>query len=291
MDSNNGTKVMGKAPKMNNSSKKKTNTFASCVNVFKGLYHKAVNMFFPANIKCIVCGDDLPAVQQIEVCAKCQSRMHFIAENECCQCCGAPVFGEAKYCFNCKDNPREFDLGRSVFVYEDNVEKLIAGLKFNNKPYLSRTLGRYLAELYKELNWQVDLVVPVPMTPARKKWRGYNQAELLAQEFCDTTGLTINTEALVKVKDTDEQKSLSLHDRQKNIKEAFKVADKYSIKGKNILIIDDVMTTGATANACASALKKAHANRVYVLTLAHGKPKIPSQNTLEDIKSVINSVK
>lgn len=248
-------------------------------------------MFFPAHIKCIACGDDLPEVREIEVCDKCMREFEFISENQCCRSCGAPVVGEAKFCFNCKDNTREFDVGRSVFVYDGQIEKLIAGLKFNNKPYLSRTLGKFLAKLYEETGWEVDLVVPVPMTAARKKWRGYNQAELLAEEFCATTGLPINTESLIKIKDTDEQKELSMQDRQKNIRDAFGVSDKYAIKGKNILIIDDVMTTGATASACAGALKKAHANRVYVLTIAHGKPKIPTQNNIDDVKSVINSVK
>ncbi len=258
---------------------------------FGALYQKIHNMFFPARIKCIICGDDLPEVREIEICDRCKCKLNYISENECCACCGAPVVGEAKYCFNCKDNDREFDLGRSVFVYEGEVEKLIAGLKFSNKPYISRTLGRCLGELYKELNWQVDVVVPVPMTAARRKERGYNQAELLAEEFCESTKLPINTEVLVKIKDTEEQKELSMRERQKNIQNAFKVTDKYFVKNHNVLIIDDVMTTGATASACAAALKKAHANRVFVLTIAHGRPKIPTQNNLDNIKSIINSVK
>ena len=260
-------------------------------SMFKGLYNKLLKVIYPAYIKCIVCGDDLPEVRQIEVCDKCACSLNFISENQCCACCGAPVHGESKACFNCKDTKRFFDKGRSVFVYEGHIEKLIAGLKFNNKPYISRTLGRYLAKLYTELGWQADIVVPVPMTDARKKWRGYNQAELLTQVFSEETNVPINTEILVKVKETDEQKELSLKDRQNNINDAFRVTDKYYTKGKNILIIDDVMTTGATANACANALKKAYADNVMVLTIAHGRPKIASQDNLEDIKSVINSVK
>ncbi len=258
---------------------------------FGDLYTKIHNVFFPAKIKCIICGDDLPELREIEVCDNCMQKLNFIAENECCQCCGAPLFGEAKYCFNCKDNVRDFDVGRSVFVYEGDIERLIAGLKFSNKPYISRTLGRFLAELYNELGWQIDYVVPVPMTDARRKWRGYNQAELLAQEFCEVTKLPLNSEVLIKIKDTEDQKELTMQERQKNIQNAFKVTDKYFVKNRNILIIDDVMTTGATVSACATALKKAHAKHVYVLCIAHGRPRIPSQNNINDVKSVINSVK
>jgi len=262
-----------------------------CRNFFGALYQKIHNAFFPSKIKCIICGDDLPQMREIEVCDNCQSKFEFIEENKCCQCCGAPVEGEAKYCFNCKDNVREFDVGRSVFVYDGEIAMLIAGLKFNNKPYLSRTLGRYMALLYQELGWQVDCVVPVPMTEVRRKKRGYNQAELLAEEFCAVTKLPLNTEILIKSKDNEEQKELSMQDRQKNIQNVFKVSDKYFVKNRNILLVDDVMTTGATASACASVLKKAHAKHVYVLCLAHGRPKIPSQESINDIKSVINSVK
>ena len=288
----NSTKALGTTNKIVSTNKKKAkNKFGAYTNVFKGLYKRTLNMLFPAHIKCIVCGDDLPEVRQIEVCDKCSAKLNFISKNSCCKHCGSPVYGDAEVCLNCKDNKREFDQGRSVFVYDGEIEKLIAGLKFNNKPYLSRTLGRYLASLYQTLDWHIDMVIPVPMTEARKKWRGYNQAELLATEFCEAVHLPLNTQALQKVRETDEQKELSMQERQKNILDAFKVQDKYYIKGKSILIIDDVMTTGATANACATALKKAHASKVYVLTIAHGKPKLPMQNNMEDVHYVINSVK
>jgi len=262
-----------------------------CNSLFSELYKKVHNLFFPSKIKCIICGDDLPEVREIEVCDNCLQRLVFIDESHCCGSCGAPLYGEAKYCFNCKDNVREFDAGRSVFVYEGEVEKLISGLKFGNKPYFARTLGRFLAQLYAELGWKVDLVIPVPSTQSRKKERGYNQAELLVEEFCQETKLPFSTETLIKYKETEEQKELTMLERQKNIQDAFRVQNKYAVQGHNILVIDDVMTTGATASACAGALKKAHAKNVYVLCVAHGRPKIASQENLEDIKSVINSVK
>lgn len=282
----NNEKVIKTVAKTSKIDASKKRTFVgACAGMFMGLYKKACSVLFPANIKCIICGDDLKEVQSIEICDKCKCKLNQIAENQACACCGAPVVGEAKLCLNCKSEPRDFDISRSVFVYEDEIAKLIAGLKFNNKPYISRTLGRYLANLYKELGWEVDLIVPVPMTEARKKWRGYNQAELLAQEVSDAINIDINTETLVKIKETDEQKELSLNERRKNLRQAFKVIDKYPIKGKRILLIDDVMTTGSTADACAMALKKAHASRVFVLTIAHGQMQLALQSGINNDNS------
>lgn len=258
---------------------------------WRRIYESVHDTLFPPHIKCIICGDDLPTTRQIEICDACLPRFEYIAQDRCCQHCGAPVYGEAKYCFNCKDNDRHFDEGRSVFVYAGAIESLVSGLKFGNKPYLARTLGAYLAQLYREKDWQVDFVVPVPMTPGRIKERGYNQAALLATAFCQNTNLPLRLDVLVKTKDTSQQKELSMRERQENIRDAFAVSDKKVVRQQSVLIIDDVMTTGATASACALALKKAHAQKVYVITLAHGKTKIATQDNLENIKSVINSVK
>ena len=93
---------------------------------------------------------------------------------------------------------------------------------------------------------------------------------------------------MVKIKDTDSQASLTLQERRKNLQSSFKVLDKYAVRGKKILLIDDVMTTGSTANACTNALKKAHADKVFVLTIAHGKMEIPTQSNIKDVKKDIN---
>ncbi len=273
------------------SKKTQSKVLGAFAGVLSGIYKRACSIFYPAYIKCIICGDDLKQKQHIEICDKCQCKLHFISEKECCQGCGAPIAGQGKYCLNCKEGDRQFDIGRSVFVYEGEVKNLIAGLKYNNKPYISRTLSQYLAKLYKELDWQADLIIPVPLSSARKKWRGYNQAELLAEGVSDILGIPINTETLVKIKDTDSQATLTLQERRKNLLSSFKVLDKYVVRGKKILLIDDVMTTGSTANACTTALKKAHADKVFVLTIAHGKMEIPTQSAIKDIKNVINLAK
>ena len=266
----------------------KRNVFGECAGMFVKLYHRACSVLFPANIKCLVCGDDLAQKQEIEICEKCRCKLHSITESECCMRCGAPITGQGSYCLNCQNYDTEFDIARSVFVYEGEIKHLIAGLKYNNKPYLSRTLSQFLAQKYRDLKWQADLIIPVPLSEARKKWRGYNQAQLLAEGVSDILGIPVNTETLVKIKDTETQASLGLTERRNNLLSCFKVLDKYAVRGKKILLIDDVMTTGSTASACTHELKRAHAGRVMVLTIAHGKQDIPTQSGIDSVKNWIN---
>ncbi|MBQ7977044.1 MAG: ComF family protein [Clostridia bacterium] len=264
------------------------NVFGTCASMFVKLYHSACSVFFPSNIKCLICGDDLKEKQDIEICDACKFKLQFLSDTTTCARCGAPITGQGQYCLNCQNGDCEFDIARSVFVYEGEIRHLIAGLKYNNKPYLSRTLSQYIAEKYKELGWEADLIVPVPLSSARKKWRGYNQAELLAEGVSDVIGVPINTETLIKIKDTDAQATLNLSERRKNLRESFKVMDKYAVKGKRILLIDDVMTTGSTASACTHELKKAHASRVMVLSIAHAKTEIPTETTKNSAEILAN---
>lgn len=225
------------------------------------------NLFFPSNIKCVCCGKDLKEKQNIEFCEDCMKILDFIEEDKCCTLCGTKLKA-SNLCTNCKSHKREFKIARAVFSYEGDVARLIAGFKYNNKPYLKRTFGAVLAKKFEELKWDIDLVIPIPMTKKKKKTRGYNQAELIAEEFCKHTNLTLCTNALVKLKDTVQQARLGFKDRQENIKKSFAVMDAEKIKGKNVLLIDDVLTTGATSNACSMCLKKAGVKDVYVLTIA-----------------------
>jgi ComF family protein len=108
----------------------------------------------------------------------------------------------------------------------------------------------------------------VPLYTKRQKKRGYNQSELLSNELSKLIGISVSHNNLIRIKDTITQTNLSFKERQKNLESAFEIKDKKEVKDKNILLIDDVLTTGATADNCAKILKKAKAKGVYVLTFA-----------------------
>jgi ComF family protein len=132
---------------------------------------------------------------------------------------------------------------------------------------LGECLSTHLVDLLGELGWGLDLVVPVPLGMARLKTRGYNQAALLAYPLSLVTGLVHKPKAIMRTKETQTQVGLSLASRRANVQDAFS-ADNKVVAGKRVLIIDDVITTGATMHACASALIQAGAKEVYGLALA-----------------------
>lgn len=237
-------------------------------NIFVRIYDWICNLFFVPKIKCLGCGKDLKQKQDIEICDECFSKVEYVNDEKSCQKCGGVVLGEAKYCLQCKDNKRNFTKGYGVFVYDGIIRKLIIDLKFYSKPYIKNTLAHCLYQKFKKLNLNVDVVTFVPATKAKMKKRGYNQAELLCKSFCELAGLPCVT-ALNKIKETKSQVELTFKQRQENLVSSFAVNDKNLVKGKNILLIDDIYTTGATADACSVALKKAKCNDIYVLTVAH----------------------
>ncbi|MBR7090858.1 MAG: ComF family protein [Clostridia bacterium] len=236
-----------------------------------------LNLVFPKNIKCMVCGRDLKKASEIEFCDNCLSQMEVITD-KCCEKCGAKLVAEEKFCLNCQAKERHFDIGRSCYVFDNSVRHLIHQLKFGNKPYIARAFAPMMRDKLQQLNWEYDVIIPVPLYPKHKKERGYNQSEKLAKELVKLIDKPIDTTSLIKVKDTSKQLGLGYADRLSNLDGAFKVVDKANIKGKSILLIDDVMTTGATANACSEVLRNAKASEIKVLTVAHGVVKLPTED-------------
>jgi ComF family protein len=147
--------------------------------------------------------------------------------------------------------------------------------KFAGRRVLAEPLAELLAETYRDglcPEENFDLVSPVPLHPQRQKERGFNQSELLAEDFCQTTGLALAKDLLQRVRPTIPQVMLPRQERTKNVRGAFAVSDKVGVNGKDILLIDDIATTGATLKECAKILHKAGAEKVCVLTLARPRP-------------------
>ena len=218
-----------------------------------------------AKDKCLCCGADV--FDEIAICGECEKE--FVFNNEkTCQRCGCKILGEADFCGVCGTTQRSFDRGFSVFVYQKEIVKIIHEIKFRNQSQHCFPLAKFLVEKAMNEHIDFDLVTYVPMTQTAKNNRGFNQAELLAQSFCNILKIPFEKDILLKTRDTKRQETLAFAQRQKNVENCFKVAKKELVKGKNVLLIDDVRTTGATSNECSIALKKAKCNKVYVLTVA-----------------------
>jgi len=156
---------------------------------------------------------------------------------------------------------------RSWAVFSGPLRQALHRLKYARDIALGETLAQPLIELFLNLGWQVDLVVPVPLSRARHEERGYNQAALLARPLALACGLSYRPKTIQKTRETLSQVGLTKSGRRDNVKDAF-FAPSSQVQGKRILVIDDVTTSGATIEACAQALTVGGAERVYGLTLA-----------------------
>jgi ComF family protein len=157
---------------------------------------------------------------------------------------------------------------------------LILQLKFQRRERLGKRLGALLKPLWESLELQNSLLVPVPLHPARQRERGYNQAELLAQGLARSLRQTareprVEIRCLRRIRPTLPQTGLNLTARRENVRGVFAVARPEKVRDRSVVLIDDVMTTGATLAACAAVLKKAGARRVCALTLARATPQFP----------------
>ena len=225
-----------------------------------------LNSIFPKHIKCIFCGEDLEHINSFDTCEDCLKRLPLIVKNFCIRCGGQLEDEQIGVCLNCKRNNFDFDLTRSVFVYSNNIVHLIHKFKFGSGKYLCEPIAYYMFNKLKSLDWNIDIISYVPMFPTREKMRGYNQSKELALTIGQLANIPVKT-LYIKTVDTQEQAKLDAKSRRKNLKDAFKLIDN-DIKDKNILIIDDIFTTGATSNELARITKN-KAKNVFVLTFAH----------------------
>lgn len=231
-----------------------------------------INVLYPKNIKCIICNSELSTNTHYSICDKCTKSLPFIRGKVCVKC-GEPIVSDGSYCVHCKNEMPHFKMCRSVFIYRDPIKNLVRSLKYDNKKYLAETLSSFVASEFVNMAIDVDIVVPVPISEHRRKVRGFNQAELLCVVLKDKLHIDVRSDLLVKVKETSSQAYLSKDEREKNLDGAFAVNNKAEVKGKTILVVDDVYTTGTTLNECAQTLLKAGAKEVYCVTLARADKK------------------
>lgn len=237
---------------------------------FKSFLRKFTDKyFFNLKWRCNVCGKEIFEGQYF--CRECEEKLP-LNVGPFCNHCGRHTVAPEEYCSTCKEFLLSVDVARSAFVYDDPVKSMITKLKYGGKRYFAEILGEYLAAVYYKFGLEADVAVFIPMTRRAKFKRGFNQSELLAERFSTLTGVEVK-DCLIKVKETPRQATLDRKSRMTNLVGAFKVSDKSAVKDKKVLIVDDVTTTGATAEALASKLKKAGAAKVTLLTCASVPPK------------------
>ncbi len=238
------------------------------MNIFTKIKNSIIDSFYPKHIKCICCKDEISTKNVYDMCEKCYQTLPFIKNNFCVRCGLKFEKDGSGTCLNCKATNFHFELARSAVVFDKSVISVIHRLKYARYKFLAEPLAYLLYDTLLLQDWEIDTITYVPLYPTREKQRGYNQSQELATHLSALTQIPIFND-IVRLRDTPTQTKLSRIKRQENVKDCFKVNNRSQVKGLNILLIDDVFTTGSTSNEISKQLKHAGANKVYVLTVAH----------------------
>jgi ComF family protein len=223
------------------------------------------NLLFPA--KCNLCGE---FVDSSGLCNFCWNEVNWIADPRC-KICGTPfVIGINSICHSCATNKPYFDQAISVFEYNESSKGIIVKFKHFDATYLVEQLAIWMYRISEKEIKNADMIIPVPIHFWKRLKRKYNQSELLAREISKLSGVKYEPRILKKIKPTKQQEGLNSKKRRSNIVGSFGIDKKYEnlLENKNILLIDDVFTTGSTVNECSFILKKSKAKSVIVVTAA-----------------------
>lgn len=202
-------------------------------------------------------------------CDDCQAKVPVLA-GRLCEKCGLPIASEG-LCDRCRVEPPPFRSLRAWAAFDFPVRQALHKLKYRRDMGLGDALAVPIAHFTASLNWPLDVILPVPLGRKRMQERGYNQVDLIARPLSLALGLDYRPAALKRTRDTISQVGLSAVERRDNMQNAF-VADALVVRGKTVLVMDDVSTTGSTLSSCSEALLQAGANDVFALTVARALP-------------------
>jgi ComF family protein len=222
------------------------------------------NAFFPA--VCVSCNQKL-AVSDRLICPDCKEKLK--AHQVFCNDCGS-LFHNGD-CPVCNRDDAYFDQVFAVLKMNPVLRSLIHELKYKEYKYVAEFLGVYVTELLKQESCldKIDIITPVPLHNVKKRIRGFNQAELIADAIGKNLGIQVIPNLIKRTKFTETQTKLNKSERQQNVSKAFRPNKKFNVVGKNIMIVDDVFTTGATMNSICRSLKNYEVGKLIAVTLAH----------------------
>lgn len=236
------------------------------------LWDAALNLIYPP--VCQICREERAGRKDGYVGGECWSQVRFVTA-PFCERCGLPYPGSIHnefVCSNCGDVTFHFRFARSAVIANPVILQAIHHYKYNHalcfEPFLADLLARQAVPSLKEERW--DMIVPVPLHPAKEREREFNQAERLARHLAPALNIPVRMDLVRRVKPTETQTKLNRAERTANMQGAFSLRGSKKLTGEKVILLDDVFTTGATTSACARILRKAGAGDVCVWTVARG---------------------
>lgn len=215
---------------------------------------------------CPFCG----RVRKQGVCASCRATNPYLGEPGCKRC-GKPVEEREEYCYDCTRTRHYYDRGHSLWLHQGGVQQSIYQFKYQNRRIYGRFFAKELAARYGSTvhTWGVQKIMPIPLSGKRRRERGYNQAQILAEELGKRLSIPVDSASLVRIHNTNPQKQLNARDRRRNLAGAFALRRSFE-RSDTVLLIDDIYTTGNTIDSAARVLKRAGVQNVYFLTISIG---------------------
>ena len=230
-------------------------------------------LLFPSNIYCIACGSIIDGSRPYALCDGCVRRFHW-ANGRVYDKCGRIVQDDYPHgiCADCRDNGHFFEKGYSCVQYGIHERDLLLAFKYGGKAYIGEKIAEIMADRLEAEDLNIDIVIPVPMNREKQKRRGYNQAEIIAAHLSKKMRLPYSCKLLLRTGRTAAMSRLSPEERRMNIENAFSIAQGRAkeVEGKRVLLVDDIYTTGSTADACALRLMDAGAKEVRFISFASG---------------------
>jgi len=232
-----------------------------------------MNFIYPRNIFCIVCGASITKTEKYSMCYECREKTPFITAGEC-EKCGKPL--ESLYlpseCPDCIRGEHLFDRGYSCVEYNEQMKQLVYKLKYGKQRYIAYHLAEIMSDKLIKIGLEnIDVIIPVPLHKKKLREREFNQAQLISKYIAKARGWHVEDKNLIRTKMTLSQNKLSKDERKDNVKNAFLLTKKEELTGKNILLVDDIYTTGSTFNACCKELQKAKPKAIHVITFTTGR--------------------
>lgn len=223
--------------------------------------------FYPP--RCPVC-DEILAPGKL-ICAQCEKEACPVAEPTCRKC-GKPIEDtRGEYCSDCVKRSHAYRQGKAVFVYKTGLKKSLYRFKYSNRREYVSFYAKRAAEIHGDWIYRkkIEVIIPIPMYIGKKRRRGYNQAEVFARALGRQLGIPVDAGLVKRVRNTTPQKELNHAERQRNLKKAFHLAQNI-VKYKQVLLVDDIYTTGSTMDAVSAVLQDAGVGDIYYLCISIG---------------------